>query len=188
MNHQIINATTDDLPVIYQLFEEAILFQKRNNYTGWNSYDKGFIQADIGNGLLYKMVSNDTIICIFSICHRDALIWRQKEKGDAIYLHRIVLNQQFKGEKVFRKVLEWTIQFAHKRNLKFIRIDTWAENEKIIAYYKSHGFLFIENYTTNDTANLPVQHRNLNVALLELCIPVMTEPTHSYKGNGMQPH
>ena len=67
MNHSIVNATTDDLPAIYQLFEEAILFQKKNNYIGWNNYDKEFIRSDIENGLLYKIVSNGHIICIFCI-------------------------------------------------------------------------------------------------------------------------
>jgi len=178
MNHSIVNATTGDLPVIYQLFEEAILFQKKNNYVGWNSYDKEFIRNDVENGLLYKMVGNGHIICIFCICYSDTLIWREKEKGDAIYLHRLVLNQQFKGQKVFQQVLNWAIQFAKGRNLTYIRMDTWAANEKLIAYYKSYGFSFIENYTTPNTNSLPLQHRNLNVALLELIIPSVSLAMH----------
>lgn len=168
MDFSIDNATPDDLPVIYHLFEEAILFQKQNNYKGWNSYDREFIKSDIQNGLLYKIVSGDDIACIFSICFSDVLIWREKEKGNAVYLHRIVLNRKFAGGKIFQKVLEWAMQFAREAKLKYIRMDTWADNEKIIAYYKSYGFVFVENYTTPDTENLPVQHRNLNVALLEL--------------------
>ena len=49
-------------------------------------------------------------------------------------------------------------------------MDTWAGNEKLINYYKSYGFRFIENYTTANTEDLPEQHRNLKVALLELTI------------------
>ncbi|ULQ51984.1 GNAT family N-acetyltransferase [Flavihumibacter fluvii] len=173
MNYTITNAAVNDLPVVYQLFEEAILFQERNNYIGWKSYDKEFIQSDIQNGLLFKIINaEDVIACIFSICYSDSLIWRDKEKGDAVYLHRIVLNRQFAGERIFKKVLEWARGFAAAKKLKYIRMDTWAENEKLIGYYKSHGFSFIENYTTADTVELPVQHRNLNVALLEL--PVQT--------------
>jgi len=47
-------------------------------------------------------------------------------------------------------------------------MDTWAENTKLIGYYQKDGFQFIENYTTEDSTDLPIQHRNLNVALLEL--------------------
>lgn len=176
MNTSIINATTDDLPRIYQLFEEAILFQKQNGYIGWNSYDKDFVKSDIQNALLFKIVRGQDVLGIFSICHSDELIWREKEQGNAVYLHRIVLNQKFKGEKIFQQVLDWAIRFAVERKLTYIRMDTWADNDKIISYYKSYGFAFIENYTTPGTANLPIQHRNLNVALLELNVKQFSTP------------
>jgi len=167
MNHVITHASITDLPAIYHLFEEAIQFQKRNHYVGWNSYDKEFIQSDIQKGLLYKIIRGEDLICLFSICFSDELIWREMEKGDALYLHRLVLNQTFKGEKAFQKVFDWAIEFTKEWDLKYIRMDTWADNEKIVAYYKSYGFSIIENYTTPDTKNLPEQHRNLKVTLLE---------------------
>jgi predicted GNAT family N-acyltransferase len=83
------------------------------------------------------------------------------ERGDALYLHRIVLNRDFTGEKLFIKVLEWALEHATNCGKKYVRMDTWADNAKIIDYYKSYGFRFIENYTTADTTDLPVQHRNL---------------------------
>jgi len=165
--YTIVNTSSDDLNTICHLFDEAILFQKKNNYIGWSSYDENYLKADIKNGLLFKMITNGNIVCIFSICYTDILIWREREKGDAVYLHRIVLNQQFKGEKIFQKILNWAIELSISKHLQYIRMDTWADNEKIIGYYKSYGFTFIENYTTPDTENLPLQHRNLKVALLE---------------------
>ncbi|MCK6616815.1 MAG: cupin domain-containing protein [Cyclobacteriaceae bacterium] len=176
MNTSIINATTDDLPLIYQLFEEAIHFQKQNGYIGWNSYDKDFVKSDIQNALLFKIVRDQNVLGIFSICYNDELIWREKEQGNAVYLHRIVLNQKFKGEKLFRLVLDWAIRFAVEIKRSYIRMDTWADNDKIISYYKSYGFEFIENYTTPGTGELPIQHRNLNVALLELNVNQFREP------------
>jgi ribosomal protein S18 acetylase RimI-like enzyme len=167
----IKKADEPDLPVIYELFEEAIRFQKANHYIGWNDYDKEFIRSDIKNGLLYKLVAGDTIACIFSICLSDALIWRHREKGDAVYLHRIVLNRKFAGRKLFGKVLAWAKQYANEKRLSYIRMDTWADNEKIIAYYIGYGFSFVENYTTPATEALPVQHRNLRVVLLEKAVP-----------------
>ncbi|MFT3911636.1 MAG: GNAT family N-acetyltransferase [Ferruginibacter sp.] len=170
MRYKITNADHKDLPVIYSLFEEAIIFIQKKNYTGWKNYDKQFIQSDIENRLLFKIIYDTDIAGIFCICLSDDLIWREKENGDAIYLHRIVTNRKFAGEKLFKEVLDWATQFAKRNKLKHIRMDTWAENEKIISYYKSYGFSFIENYTTPDTDNLPKQHRNLCVALLEKAI------------------
>jgi hypothetical protein len=165
--YTIVNASPDDINTIYDLFEAAIQFQKNNQYIGWNQYDTHRIQEDVNNGLLFKVTEQDNILCIFSICYDDRLIWREREKGDAMYVHRIVVNQVFKKQKMFPIILDWVTAFALKNNLKFIRMDTWADNEKLIGYYKSHGFAYIETYTTPDTTALPVQHRNLTVALLE---------------------
>jgi ribosomal protein S18 acetylase RimI-like enzyme len=167
MEPRIIPATHADLNIILRLFERAIQYQKENNYIGWKSMDGKFIETDIQQGLLYKVLSEDRILGIFCVCFIDKLIWRDKENGDAIYLHRIVLNREYAGVKIFRTVLHWAIKYAKKNSLKYVRMDTWAENTKLIGYYKNYGFRFIENYTTENTRDLPVQHRNLNVALLE---------------------
>jgi ribosomal protein S18 acetylase RimI-like enzyme len=170
MNYIITNAVASDLPQIYKLFEEAILFQKINNYTGWLSYDKEYIKEDVKNNLLFKIIHQGDVVCIFSVCYSDVLIWREMEKGDAIYLHRVVLNRSFKQVKIFGEVLKWAIKYTREKQLKYIRMDTWSQNEKIIRYYKSYGFSFIENCTTPDTKELPLQHRKLNVALLQFCV------------------
>lgn len=165
--YRVENATPDDLPFICELFEQAIAFQKSHNYIGWNNYDTNFIRKDIDKKLLFKILQEQNIICIFSICFNDHLIWREMEKGDAVYLHRIILNRAFTGRKAFERVLDWAVQFAQENGLRCIRMDTWADNSKIIDYYKSYGFQFIENYKTSDSKELPEQHRNLKVTLLE---------------------
>ena len=170
MSNPVIKATVEDLPVIYRLFEEAIQYQKDNNFIGWNSYDKEYIRADITNGLLLKIMVAGEIFCIFSICYKDEHIWREKENGDALYIHRIVVNRKLKKPQAFSLVLDWAMNHARKHQLKYIRMDTWADNAKIIGYYQKFGFRFVENYTTPDIDRLPIQHRNLDLALLELLV------------------
>ncbi|HVZ55458.1 MAG TPA: GNAT family N-acetyltransferase [Chitinophagaceae bacterium] len=171
MEFVITSAEQGDLPVMYELFEEAIRFQKSRGYFGWTGYDKAFIQSDLNHGRLFKLVEAGEMVCMFSLCYRDPLIWRDREKGDALYLHRIVLNQKFRGNRTFQKILDWAVARARDKNLTYIRMDTWAENEKIIAYYQSFGFRYLEEYTTPDTEWLPSQHRNLRVALLDWTLP-----------------
>lgn len=166
----ITPAQSSDLPEIYRLFEQAIQFQREKNYIGWNNYDKEFIREDIRNQLLYRILNGEDTLGIFSLCYSDPLIWREMEKSDAIYLHRIVLNREFRDIKLFSLLLDWALEHAGQKKLKHLRMDTWAGNEKLINYYKSYGFRFIEDYTTANTEELPVQHRNLKVALLELTI------------------
>lgn len=168
MNTTILNATIRDLPEICRLFEEAIAFQRSHQYTGWNDYDKNFLEQDIEKKLLYKIIRDNGIVCIFSVCYSDPLIWREKERGDALYLHRIVLNRRFAGIKIFPLILDWAMQEALACQRQWIRMDTWADNHKLINYYHDYGFRYIEEWTTGNTTALPVQHRNLRVVLLEI--------------------
>ena len=104
---------------------------------------------------------------VFSVCYADPLIWGKRETGESIYLHRIVVNPQFKGQKLFSDVLAWAINHGIMKSKKSIRMDTWVDNANIIDYYKSFGFQFIDNARTPDDNRLAVQNRNLNVALLQ---------------------
>jgi ribosomal protein S18 acetylase RimI-like enzyme len=167
-NAKIVNTTMVDLDSVIWLFEQAMELQGKNGYKVWEEIDKTALQKDIQEGLQYKIIKGDDILCIFSIQLNDPLIWQDRDQNDAIYLHRIVTNPNFKGQKQFQNVLNWAKQFVQQNNLKFVRMDTWADNRKIIDYYKSFGFEFIGNYKTTNATELPIQNRNLNVALLEM--------------------
>jgi len=158
----------EDLAFICTLFDEAINYQKKKNFPVWNGYDIEAFKKDISAGNQYKILIEDQIAIVFSVCYTDEIIWREKENGDSLYLHRIAVNPLFKGQKLFGDILNWAIEHVKTKKLLKIRMDTWGDNSTIIDYYKSFGFNFIENYTTPNTLDLPIQHRNVLLALLEL--------------------
>ena len=166
-NYQILNTIKSDLPFIYWLFDEAIAFQKRKNVPVWPTYDKPVLNQDIEQKLQYKIVKEGEIACIFTICYSDKIVWREHDKDDSIFLHRIVTNPKFKGQKLFEKVFEWSKKHAQEKGLKYVRMDTWGDNPNLIAYYQSFGFEKVEYFTTPDTEELPIQQRENYVVLLE---------------------
>lgn len=182
-NYRIEKTGSGDLMVIYQLFEQAIAYQKSNNYVGWNEYDKDFIKREIQNGLQYKIIQENQIVAVFSVCLNDEFIWREKEVGNALYLHRVITNAAYKGQRQFEKVLKWAIAYAVQLGRSYIRIDTWLDNPKIIEFYKAYGFQFVESFTTGDTDKLPVQHRNLSLALLEIDLYFPGSKKRAQNGN-----
>ncbi|WP_276371654.1 GNAT family N-acetyltransferase [Chryseolinea sp. H1M3-3] len=166
-HHKICHTGLDDLPFIYQLFEHSILYQEKKGFPVWRDYDKGAIVKDIENKNQYKIIIDNTIAIVFSVAYSDKIIWRDLDKGNSIYLHRIVINPLFKGQKLFGAVVRWAIGHAREKGLSSIRMDTWAANPTIIQYYKSFGFETVENYTTPNSTELPVHNRNLSLTLLE---------------------
>ena len=165
---KIINTTKNDLNNILWLFSQAMDLQGKNGYKVWDDIDIAGLEKDIENCLQYKILKGNDILCIFSIQYNDPFIWREKDNNDAIYIHRAVVNPNYKGQRQFEKVVDWTIHHAREKNLKYVRMDTWADNSRIIDYYMSFGFEFVEYYKTSDHQELPIQNRNLNLALLEM--------------------
>ncbi len=87
---EIVNTTPQDLEQIHTFFEESIRYQLEHALPDWKNYDRNAIVNDIRNNLQYKIISNDQMAIVFSVCYADKIIWREHERGDALYLHRIV--------------------------------------------------------------------------------------------------
>ena len=165
--YKIINTEKNDLPLIFEFFEYSINYQEKHGYPVWRHYDKNVVVKDVENKNQYKIMVDSTMAMVFSVRYTDKLIWRELDRGDAIYLHRIVVNPEFKGRKLFGLILEWAIDHVKQKGLSFIRMDTWAANPTIINYYKTFGFQIIETFTTPDSPELPVHNRKLSLTLLE---------------------
>ena len=157
----------DDLPLIFELFDQSIHYQEKKGYPVWRNYDQNAILNDIENKNQYKLIVDSSTAMVFTVGYSDKIIWRDLDQGNAIYLHRIVVNPAFKGQKLFGEILEWAKNHCQQKGLNIIRMDTWAANPTIIAYYKTFGFRVVENYTTPESIELPVHNRNLTLTLLE---------------------
>lgn len=163
----ITNTTMAEWSAIMELFEAAIHDQASRGRKVWASIDADALKRDIQNRLQYKVIANERIVCLFSALYADPLIWGDRDQQDAIYLHRIVVNPHQKGNRLFQQVLDWACDVARRKNLRYIRMDTWADNDRIISYYESFGFRKLDTLITGDSPDLPEQNRNLHIALLQ---------------------
>ena len=127
-SYEVRNTEMSELELIFKLFEQSINYQEKNGYPVWRNYDRNAIIKDIENKNQYKVVIDSTIAIVFSVCYTDKIIWRHLDRGDSIYLHRIVVNPQLKGQKLFGKILQWAINHSKQKGLTSIRMDTWAAN------------------------------------------------------------
>ena len=165
--YKIENTNSTDLEFIFELFDQSILYQEKKGFPVWRNYDKATLVNDVNSGNQYKATIDGQVAIVFSVCYSDKIIWREMETGDSIYLHRIVVNPLFKGQRLFGRVLDWSIGHAKQKKLSFIRMDTWAEDTQIKKYYEGFGFSSVGDYTTPDTSALPVHNRNLALTLLQ---------------------
>lgn len=164
---EILKTTHEDLQTMRIMWDEALQFQKEGGNPVWPEFPEELIIKEIESDLNFKLTAGGKILCYFSIAFSDPLIWGEKEKGDALYLHRGVTAPEFRGLGLTRFIFEWARVKAKLINRKYIRIDTWGSNKELINYYVRAGFRHIGYKQLGDEPGLPAHYNNLRLAIFE---------------------
>jgi GNAT superfamily N-acetyltransferase len=163
----ITNSSIQDTETIFRLFDSAIQYQKEKGYDLWPQFDRKLIETEIKEKRHWKILDGENIACIFSVMYNDPVIWCEKDKDDAIYLHRISINPEYKGKEMMGVIKSWAEEHARKKNKKFVRMDTWGNNENIRNYYIKCGFNYIGQQYLKNTEGLPLHYGGSVLSLFE---------------------
>ena len=165
----IENCVINDINVILSLYEEARTLQTQKGMVVWPAFEKEFVEREIKESRQWKLVIDNTIACNWAITFDDKDIWGDREKNDAIYIHRIATNPAFRGNRFVDKIVEWAKQYAPQMDKQFIRLDTLGNNTGLIKHYTSAGFTFLGMFELADTSNLPGHYqKEPNCCLFEI--------------------
>jgi ribosomal protein S18 acetylase RimI-like enzyme len=166
---QIVNSTLADYNRIFELYDLAIEFQKTVFNKQWQGFEPSLVEREIVENRQWKIVIDGEIACIFAITFDDFSIWKEKDQNDAIYIHRIVTNPKFRGANFVQHIVVWAKAYVYSIGKKYVRMDTWGDNEKLIAYYQKCGFQFL-GVITPDATNLPKHYQAITLSLFEISI------------------
>jgi ribosomal protein S18 acetylase RimI-like enzyme len=165
---EIVNATPNDVEVIFDLYAKAIEFQKTVFDKTWLGFDRGLVDTEIAEGRLWKIIEDGQVACIYSVAYADPVIWGENSHESAMYIHRIVTNPEFRGRGYVRTITDWAMDHARTNGLRFVRMDTWGDNQKLIDYYQSCGFTFLGLMTPAASATLPKHYNSIDLSLFEI--------------------
>jgi hypothetical protein len=165
---QVINSNYSDIEFIFQLFDSAIEYQKNNGYDLWPQFSRELIKTEISEGRNWKVIEGENIIGFFSVLYNDPVIWTEKDKDPAIYLHRIVVNPTFKKRGLMQIIKDWSIAHAKQKDKRFVRMDTWGNNKNLREYYINSGFNYIGQQYLRETPGLPPHYGGSVLSLFEI--------------------
>lgn len=168
INKQIINSTFADIDQIFNLYDAAIAYQKTVFNKHWQGFERDMVEKELTEQLQWKIVIDGKTACIFAVHFNDPLIWKEKDTDPAIYLHRIVTNPEFRGASFVKDIIEWGKEFGRSNEKKYIRMDTWGDNPKLIEYYVKCGFTYLGNINPTASPVLPKHYENITLALFEI--------------------
>ena len=83
----------------------------------------------------------------------------------ALEIERIYVLKAYQGKNIGQKLYEKAIEIAIQKNLDYIWLGVWEENEKAVAFYKKNGFIEFDKhifYLGNDKQTDLMMRKNLS--------------------------
>lgn len=158
-----------DIPTVEMIYSEARAYQFQQTGYGWPVFSKSFIEKEIIDKRHFKVLDKDDEMAgVFSIVKAEPIIWNDKDGKQAIYLHRMAIRNRYRGKNIAKKVVDWAMVEAWKNKKKFIRIDTWANNDALTDYYQKLGFERVGRRQLPTQSDLPEHYNNIEVNLFEI--------------------
>lgn len=166
-----MNCYPEDVPTIMNLYEAARHFQIAKQVVVWPYFSKDFLLNEIAQSRQFKIVFENQIVCNWAITFSDKEIWGDQDKSDSIFIHRICIDSNFRGNRYIDMIVQWAKKYAFKHNKIFVRLDTLGNNTGLIKHYTSAGFTFLGMYRLAYTATLPKHYQDEpNCCLFEIRI------------------
>ncbi|KIA95401.1 GNAT family acetyltransferase [Pedobacter kyungheensis] len=169
MQIEVLNSQSTDIDIIFGFYDLAIAHQKKVFNKHWQGFSRELVQTEIAENRQYKILVNGEVACVFAVTFNDALIWGDRDH-DSIYIHRIVTHPDFRGYAFVKEIIKWARQYCLDNDLKYIRMDTWADNEKLLDYYTSCGFEYVGVVTMQETDGLPKHYEGISLSLFEIVV------------------
>lgn len=166
---KIVNTAPSDIDAIINILNAGTQYQKAVGGKQWLGFDKKLLETDIAEERSWKIVEDDTIVCIFAITFDDPLIWQEKDTPDAIYIHRISVHADYHGNGYVKNIVAWAREYAKSLNKTLVRMDTTSGNDRLNNYYVSCGFNYLGVVPVAAHASLPA-HYGGHSSLFELTV------------------
>ncbi|RZL43443.1 MAG: GNAT family N-acetyltransferase [Pedobacter sp.] len=169
MQLKVKNSQPTDIDVIFDFYDMAIAHQKKVFNKHWQGFSRELVQTEIAENRQYKILVDGEVACVFAVTFNDQLIWGDRDY-ESIYIHRIVTHPNFRGFSFVKEIIKWAKEYAVANGIKYIRMDTWADNEKLLDYYTSCGFDFVGVVTLEKSEGLPKHYEGISLSLFEIAI------------------
>lgn len=160
-------ATRDDLAAIRGVYDDARAFQRAQGSLLWLDFGDESILGQIDAGMLCRVMHGDDFAGVFTVAYEDPLLWGDRDRGEHIYLHRIARAASFTGRGLVAAVIEWARAHCRAIGRRGLRMDTWASNDALLAFYARFGFEVVGHVRPGPDPRLSPHYIGTELALLE---------------------
>lgn len=161
-------ARPSDLPAVQAAYADGAQTQHAQQADVWPPFSDTFVRGEIAAGRLFKVVDGQALVGVFTVAYEDPVIWGARERGRHLYLHRIARAAAHPGRGLMDPILTWARSHAEALGRDGLRLDTWATNPALTAYYERVGFAVVGRQRIPEDTPLPPHYSGITVVLMEM--------------------
>jgi ribosomal protein S18 acetylase RimI-like enzyme len=150
---EIKKATISDLEIIQEISKQTFVEtfatvntpENMDNYIREN-FNPNQMALEINNpeSSFYLAVLENEIIGYFKINFGNAQTEKQKE--NALEIHRIYVLHAFHGKKAGQLLLDEVLKIAKEMGVNSVWLGVWEENHRAIQFYSKNGFIEFDQH------------------------------------------
>jgi hypothetical protein len=110
-------------------------------------------------------MKGQVVVGSVTVSETDPLIWN--DNTPALYIHRLVVARDLKGLNLGQLMIDRIEEIAVDRGKEVLRLDCWANNQRLKSYYERIGFARVNDVTFDEVPSLPLHYRNSTTTLFE---------------------
>lgn len=149
MNYQFRKATETDVPLIWEILQQAIARRKADGSTQWqNGYpNPETVYNDIAKGVGFVLADGETIIAYSAVLINDepaydAIDGQWLSNSDFVVVHRVAISEDYLGQGLVQKMFGYFEDFALQNNIHSVKVDTNFDNLPMLRIMEKLGYTY----------------------------------------------
>jgi len=142
-------AELSEAAIIWDILQQAIHRRKKEGSEQWqDGYPNSkVVQNDLEKGFAYVLTEGKTIIGYCAAIINNEPEYAKIEgkwltNNDFVVIHRIAIIEEYLGKGLTKKILEHIEDFALKKNIFSIKVDTNFDNYAMLTILEKSGYTF----------------------------------------------
>lgn len=149
MNIHFRKAEVGDIPLIWEILQQAIRRRKEDGSNQWqDGYpNRDVVSRDIERNIGYVLTQDENVVAYGAILINDEPEYHRIQgkwitDGDFVVVHRIAVADSAIGKGLATTLLLHTEEFAQQHSISSIRIDTNFDNIPMLRIIDKLGYVY----------------------------------------------
>lgn len=142
----IRNAKEKDIQLIETLYRNRVTQLANKNIKQWEYEEVTWntLSKDYTPDNFYIVEKEDRAVGAFAIVDYDPGYWKNDKKGDALYLHKVLVDESATKQGVSSLILDYFKEKGRKEGYPIVKLDVREYKDKLRALYERNGFVLKE--------------------------------------------